>query len=78
MSDVVAAPPDVLASIIEGTRRSVEVRRAQEPAAALERRALERSTICSYGPEGCRQEGFRAPGGWWDQGDSDSDPAEEP
>ncbi len=33
---------DVLASIIAGTRRSVEVRRDQEPAAALERRALER------------------------------------
>jgi indole-3-glycerol phosphate synthase len=33
---------DVLASIIAGTRRSVEVRREQEPAAALERRALAR------------------------------------
>jgi indole-3-glycerol phosphate synthase len=38
MSDVQAA--DVLASIVAGTRRSVEVRREQEPAAALERRAL--------------------------------------
>ena len=33
---------DVLASIIAGTRRSVEVRREREPAATLERRALEK------------------------------------
>jgi indole-3-glycerol phosphate synthase len=43
MSDVQATSsvPDVLASIIAGTRRSVEVRREQEPAAMIERRAME-------------------------------------
>jgi indole-3-glycerol phosphate synthase len=37
-----AAIADVLAAIVAGTRRSVEVRRAQEPLAALEKRASAR------------------------------------